>query len=405
MTSQLVTRPSTPSREPGVWADPDFRLLLTMTALGFAGFGILMPVAPLWAAHGGAGEAGVGLVNAVLMLVTVLTQTAVPRTLRRVGWRPTLLVGMALLGAPALMHPLSDDLATVLVLSGARGVGFGILTVCGAAAVARLTAPALRGRAVGAYGLAIAAPQLVLVPLGPWVAAQVGYAPVLLAAACPLLALLPAARLGRLLDARSAATAPGPDSPDASGRGAALSWPLLSAIIVLTVITTAGGALITFTPQFGIGPTTALLSLLGLTGAAAVARWRLGGYADRHGPRRFFAPLLLLAAAALGVIAWAIGDAGAPREVVVPLAMVLVGVSYGGLQNVTLVAAFAAVPERRSNTASAAWNIGFDAGTGIGSLAVGVIAAGGSFGPSVAVTAALCLLAVPVALSTRRAHQ
>ncbi|KAA1426996.1 MFS transporter [Nocardioides antri] len=370
-----------------------------MTGLGFAGFGLLLPTAPLWAAHGGASEAGVGLVNAVLMLVTVVTQTAVPRALHRIGWRPTLLVGMALLGAPALLHPLSDDLTTVLVLSGVRGVGFGVLTVCGAAAVARLAAPELRGRAIGAYGLAIAAPQLVLVPLGPWLAEHVGFGPVLAAAACPLLALLPASRLGRLLDDRPA-PAHADDTPHPKPL-AAVTWPLMSAIVVLLVITTAGGALITFTPQFGIDPTTSLLSLLSLTGAAAVARWRLGGFADRFGPQPFFAPLLLLAGVGLGVIAWAISDPGAPREVLLPLAMALVGISYGGLQNVTLVAAFAAVPERQSNAASAAWNIGFDTGTGLGSLAVGVIAAGGSFGPSVAVTAALCLVAVPVALTSR----
>ncbi|WP_220453975.1 MFS transporter [Nocardioides immobilis] len=398
MTAELLTRPRTAPASPEVWTAPGFRLLLTMTGLGFAGFGILLPTAPLWAAQGGAGAAGVGTVNAVLMLVTVMTQTVVPAALRRIGWRTTLVVGLGLLGAPALLHPLSNDLTVVLALSAVRGVGFGVLTVCGAAAVAQLVAPASRGRAVGAYGLAIAAPQLALVPLSPWLAEHVGFTPVLLAAACPLAAIVPAARLGRLLD--RAAADPVPHAQPAWGaRG--IPRPLVSAIVVLMVITTAGGALITFTPQFGIDPTTSLVSLLALTGAAAVSRWCFGAPADRYGVRPFLAPLLLLATVALGVIAWAIGDPDAPRGLLVPAAMALVGVSYGGLQNLTLVAAFAAVPERHSNQASAAWNIGFDTGTGIGSLAVGIIAAGGSFGPSVAATAVLCLLAVPVALTAR----
>lgn len=400
MTTELLTRTTSAQRvvaPVGPWFAPGFRPLLAMTVLGFGGFGILLPVAPLWAAHGGADTAGVGTVNAVLMLVTVLTQTLVPRTLRRLGWRTTLTAGMAFLGAPALLHPLSDDLSVVLTLSAVRGVGFGILTVCGAAAVARLVPPAVRGRAVGAYGLAIAGPQLLLVPLGPWLSTHVGFGPVLLAAACPLLALVPAARLGEALDAT-----PATDEPHADSGHRTLPRPLVTAIAVLLVITTAGGALITFTPQFGVGPTGSLVSLLCLTGFAALGRWGLGRPADRFGPRPFLVPLLLLAAVALLAIAWAVGDGDAPREVVVPVAMALVGVAYGGLQNVTLVAAFAAVPARQSNTASAAWNIGFDTGTGLGSLGVGLLAAGGSFGPSIAVTAVLCLLAVPLAA---RRHQ
>ena len=52
--------------------------LLLATFLGFSGFAVLMPVAPLWAVHGGADEGGAGLVNGVLLLVTVLTQFTVP---------------------------------------------------------------------------------------------------------------------------------------------------------------------------------------------------------------------------------------------------------------------------------------------------------------------------------------
>lgn len=32
--------------------------LLAMTTLGFSGYALLLPVSPLWAAHGGAGQLG-----------------------------------------------------------------------------------------------------------------------------------------------------------------------------------------------------------------------------------------------------------------------------------------------------------------------------------------------------------
>ena len=130
--------------------------LLMATFLGFSGFAVLMPVAPLWAVRGGADEGGAGLVNGVLLLVTVLTQFTVPALLRRFGWGPTLATGLFLLGAPSLALATSDALPSILALSAVRGVGFGILTVAGSAAVAELSDPETRGKAAGAYGLAIA---------------------------------------------------------------------------------------------------------------------------------------------------------------------------------------------------------------------------------------------------------
>ena len=76
-------------------------LLIAMTVLGFSGYAALLPVAPLWAVHGGAGSVGAGLVNGVLMLFTVLTQLVVPAALRRFGWASVLAAGALLLGLPA----------------------------------------------------------------------------------------------------------------------------------------------------------------------------------------------------------------------------------------------------------------------------------------------------------------
>ncbi|HLS34530.1 MAG TPA: MFS transporter, partial [Brevibacterium sp.] len=91
-----------------VLRSPGMSLLVLMTFLGFSGFAALLPVAPLWAVHGGAGSVGAGLVNGVLMLVTVLTQLAVPASLRRFGWAPVLTAGMLMLGLPAAAFALSD---------------------------------------------------------------------------------------------------------------------------------------------------------------------------------------------------------------------------------------------------------------------------------------------------------
>ena len=79
-------------------------------------------------------------------------------------------------------------------------------------------------------------------------------------------------------------------------------------------------------------------------------------------------------------------------------AMVVLGLCYGGLQNLTLLISFAAVSRRHHNLASAVWNIGFDAGTALGSVAVGVIAGLTSFSAAFLVAGAIAVATLPLAL-------
>ncbi len=369
------------------------RHLLAMSAIGFAGFGLLLPTAPLWAAHGGADETGVGAVNAVFMAVTVLAQTGVHRALIRFGWRSVLICGLVLLGLPSLAFPVSDALAWILLLSAVRGTGFAVLTVCGASAVAELTDQSERGRAIGRYGLAIAVPQFLLVPSSAWIADTFAPWVIFVLGALPVLAVPFAAVLGGLLDGRPTAE---DHDDDADGpRGPVLRRLLLPSLALLAV-TAPGGALLSFTAQFSPDTRTTFFALLLFTGAASIARWRVGRLADRHGPFRL-QPLFLTVGAA-GLIGCALAIRGHGNSGALIGAMALVGVAYGSMQNLTLVAAFLRAGDRH-HLASTVWNIGFDAGTGVGSLAVGAIASGASFGAALVCTA---VLAAGVALATLR---
>ncbi|UUZ46005.1 MFS transporter [Janibacter limosus] len=371
--------------------------LLWATFPGFSGFAVLMPVAPLWAVHGGADEGGAGLVNGVLLIVTVLTQFTVPAMLRRFGWGPTLAVGLLLLGAPSLGFIASDSLVTVLALSAVRGVGFGILTVTGSAAVAELSDPGTRGKAVGAYGLAIAGPRVVLLPLGSRVAETVNFSVVFVVGALPLLGVPAALALGRVIDAFPAHDPSTETSHGASTPRAALT--LLRPMILLIGVTIAGGAVLTFGPQMVrnpaiVIPAPALMELM-----AALFRWWIGGVADRHGAERFLAPFVVLTVLGVGGMAWAVHEQSVP---VLLLGAVLLGSAYGGLQNLTLVISFASVSRRHIGLASSIWNVGFDLGSGLGSVVVGAIAAGHGFPKALAVTAVFAMLTLPLALVRRR---
>jgi predicted MFS family arabinose efflux permease len=318
------------------------------------------------------------------MACTVLAQLSMRRVLPGLGWRWTLALGSGLLGLPALGHLATDGLWTVTALAALRGLGFGVVTVCGATAVAALVEPARRGRAIGALGLASAAPQFVLVPVAPWLAERVGFELVFVLAVLPALAIPLAWPIARAVGDNVRAPA-----DDSGRRTAAALWrALYGPIAALVVITASGGAILTFTPHILAGPALGFLGLLAFTGAAAVSRWGFGGIADRFGATMAIAPLLFTGAlglAAIGLSADSIHDASS--RVVVISGLLLVGVAYGGLQNLTLAQAFTAAGESARSSVSIAWNLSFDAGTGLGAVATGAIATATSYSVAFAVLA------------------
>jgi len=167
---------------------------------------------------------------------------------------------------------------------------------------------------------------------------------------------------------------------------------------VLFVVTLAGGGLVTFLPierPDGVVATVALL-LFGLTGA--VTRWRAGMLADRLGSRQLM-PLALVVAA-VGMVVTAVGLWTGPAWVL--LGAAVFGAGFGATQNLTLLAAFARAGASGTTTASAMWNIAFDAGTAIGALALGFLAAGIGLDWTYVVVAALLAAAVPLASAAAR---
>ena len=358
--------------------------LLGSAALWFSGFALLIPVAPLWVIRGGSDGLGAGLVTGVMMAGTVLAQLSMRRVLPGLGWRWTLILGSGLLGLPALGHLATDRLLPVTALAALRGLGFGIVTVCGATAVAAFVEPGRRGRAIGALGLAAAAPQFVLVPVAPWLAEQAGFGLVFVLAVLPALAIPLAWPIARAAGDSDR----GPADGTGGGKAAALRRALAGPVAALVVITAAGGAILTFTPHILASPASAFFGLLAFTGAAAVSRWVAGGIADRFGPTAAIAPLLFTGAlglAAIGLRADSIHDG--PGRVLVISGLLLAGIAYGGLQNLTLAQAFIAAGEPARSTVSIVWNLSFDAGTGIGAFATGAIATATSYSAAFAVLA------------------
>ena len=390
-----------PLQEPSLWRVPAIRQLVVLTLLGFTSFFLTLASLPSWAVSGGTSAGSAGLVTAVMMTTTVLTQIAVPALVARLGLATVLALGLVLLGAPAPLYLLSQELAWLLAVSAVRGCGFAVLTVLGAAVAERVAPPSRRGESIGIYGLAIGAPSLLAVPAGVALTLSGRFGWVALLAAAPMLAL---PLVGGL--APAAAGGGSGRTVTSPGRSGAAIAAVAGPSVVLLAVTLAGSGVVTFLPierPHGSLASTALL-LFGVTGA--VSRWRAGVLADRMGSRVLFPASL--GAAALGLLGIAAGLLSGPAalEVVLVVGAAVFGAGYGAVLNLSLLAAFARAGRDSTTTASAVWNASFDIGLGAGALAVGAVASAGlglpwTYVGCVVVTVLTVPLAVAVAPKRR----
>ena len=385
---------SVPPSNPSVFKAPGMPALLGIVALGFANFSLLLPATPTWAHQGGASESQTGAVTLILMAVTILTQTQVNRFLAKLGWGKSFALALLFLTLPAALQAISPAIWLVMLTSALRGVGFGLLTVCGSTALTHLVPAHQQGKAVGAYGLAVAGPQFVLSSAAPALVDAVGARAVLLASVLALVGLVLTPRVGALLDSLASEPAPEEDVADNKTQGTfALVW---ASLLGLFLVTTTGGALLTFAPQIALTPALATGSLLMLTGLAAPARWFMGSLSDRMNLNLLILIQGTMTAAGTALLGYSMVTGGSALWIL--LGSALLGIAYGGLQSVTMVKAFADAGKNRTTQASVFWNITFDAGTGIGSMILGVLAQSYGFASALYIMGAAALLATAVAV-------
>lgn len=371
-------------------ANRPFLLMLLASAAAFSGFALLLPVVPLWAVRQGAGEFTAGAATGVFMASTVLAQFAVPAFVRRHGYRAGLLLGVGLLGLPAPLLVVGTSPTAILTISLVRGLGFGLLTVCGSALIAELLPVGSLARGSGLYGLAVGLPQLVGLPLGTGLAQTWGFEPVfVLATALPLCAVVPTLALPRARPEHRTGHRGSGGNLGPRAVVAAVWRPWLP----MLVASTGFGALATFLPILLSAPAAAV-ALFAVPGAGMLARWVAGHAGDRmRGPGRMLP--WALAGGGLGLLGLALLSA---HPVLAVVAVALFGAAFGVVQNDALVVMFARTP---AGTASVVWNVAFDAGQGLGAVAVGAVAAQLSYPVAFGMLAVAAFALLPVAWRAR----
>jgi predicted MFS family arabinose efflux permease len=374
------------------------RALMLVSLAGFTSFCMTLSALASWAVAGGATPAAAGLVTAVMLTCTVLTQAVVPVLGARLGLPRLFGLGLVAMGLPALGYLLSDALWWLLIVSAVRGAGFAVVTVVGATLTARIAPPGRHGEAVGIYSLSSSVPNLLAVPAGVALTLAGHFEWVAVLAAVPLLALPLVGALGG-----------GPSQPEngrapaaggARPRGAALAAAAPAAVLLLAAVACSG--LVTFLPIARADGVLATASLLVFGVTAALTRWRAGALADRIGSRLLLPAGLCLCAGGLIVVAAGLHmGGGTGPDGLVLLGATVFGTGWGAVQNLTLVAAFRRVGPDRATTAAALWNAAFDTGLAVGALLVGAVAGTALGLPGTYVLCALLVaLSLPLAAAT-----
>ena len=393
---------STPDRA----GRPGGRLLSGPLALVFlaefcalTSFYLLLSVTPMYAAAVGAGSAGAGLVTSVLLLGTVAAELAAPILMRRYGYWAMLVVGALLLGVPALALLTGGSLVVIVAVSVVRGLGFGLCTVMTGALTAALLPPERRGEGLGLFGVVATAPGIAALPGGVWLAGHTGMATVIVMAAAT--ALVPLTVFpwlaGRPGSPKAEAESAGTGRPDGLLDG--LRQPgQLRPFLIFAASTVAGGVVVSFLPlATGVSGNVAAAGLLVQALTATISRWWAGRRGDRTGHARLLVPALAIASLGMISMLWLASPAA------VLAGMSLFGIGFGIVQNATFALMIDRMPPAGLGTASALWNLAYDAGYGAGPAMFGLLVAHTGYPAAFALTAALMLAALPAARRERSA--
>jgi MFS family permease len=360
-------------------------------------FYLLLSVTPMYAVSAGAGSAEAGLVTGSLMLATVVAEFASARLMRRHGYRRVFAAGALLLGGPALALLGPHSVIVIVAVSLARGVGFGLNTVVIGALVATALPPERRGEGIGLAGVVACLPAIVALPSGVWLAGNAGY-PVVIAITA-VSALAPLAAIPWLTSPADHQVEADPDTAPPAGLLASLrSGGQLRPSLVFAATTVSAGVVAAFLPlAAGVSGGAAALGLLVQAVASTASRWWAGRHGDRHGHAGLLVPGLLTAAAGMTLLIWVT----APFALIT--GMCLFGIGFGISQNATFALMIDRAPASGYGTASALWNLAYDAGYGAGPAVFGVFVVYTGYPAAFALTGMLMLAALAPAIRDRTA--
>jgi MFS family permease len=380
------------------------------------GFGLIVPVLPLYARSFGVSAAEIGLLVSAFSLVRLLCDVPAGRLVDRLGSSRAVALGTALVGASSAAAGLANTFVQLVVLRGLGGVGSALFSSGLMAYILTVVPRERMGRAMGLYHGAF----LLGSAFGPTVG---GLTADLLGLRGPFFVyagFCAAASIVALAVLRAAGSRPKPAAHALSPphKYTAPRWRRLSGVLVAAlrggftrwwhstpsrglVAALSGGfalwwlmggfrfALVPLYAQERLGLDSAAIGL-GITASAVtnlLVAWPAGWAADRFGRHAVGIPAFAALSGAAVILLLADGLVG------YVLANALFGAVFGTASVVPGALLADAIPRERAGTASGLNYLASDAGAVLGPVLVGLVLDGAGYGAAVGLAAAPAVLA------------
>jgi len=387
----------TVSREPRRTAPKS--AVYAVAAGSMTAFSLPLAAVPAQAAAVGQDLTASSLLATVFLAGIVAGELGAAAVIARIGTRAAVIAGLVLLGVPSVVVAVSSDVGIWAACGAVRGLGFALVVIAAAAIVAAGAGDDRLGAELGWYGVAAGLPSIVALPLGLQLGEAVGFWAVHLLAAFAALAALGGAALlpGRPRRehdtiATSDAAADRTVDPGRAGLRTMLRSPRAIALAAaLAAGAATNGMFVVLVPLVGPGDGVDVVALLALAVGAPAGRVVAGRLGDRIGPAVLIPPSLATCGAGLAL------SASVGMQAVFVLGAGAAGFGFGALQNATLQALCSDRPLRELAAASALWNLAYDLGLAIGTVAFGLLAVITAPATGAAIAGALLLGSVVVA--------
>lgn len=127
-------------------------LVLTMVSFSVAvGFGVLVPVLPVFAKHFGVSNLAVATVVSSFAIMRLVTAPFCGRIIAGLGTRPTLATGIFMVAVSSALAGFAQSFTWLLVMRALGGIGSAMFTVSAMTLLLGAVPPTGRGRATGMF--------------------------------------------------------------------------------------------------------------------------------------------------------------------------------------------------------------------------------------------------------------
>ncbi|WP_317229329.1 MFS transporter [Clavibacter sp. MX14-G9D] len=146
-----AARGSRAPRAPRAKLPRDVLVLGIIAFFVMVGFGVVVPVLPVYARSFGVGSFEIGAVISAFALMRLVMSPFVARLMDWTGERTVLAVGLGVVAVSSGLAGLAQDYVQLLLLRGAGGIGSAMFSVAAMTLLLGSTDPARRARAIGFY--------------------------------------------------------------------------------------------------------------------------------------------------------------------------------------------------------------------------------------------------------------